>query len=72
MRGEICCSETNHCLEKTMTAKPVLGEVAPDRKLTAPEAAIERQARMLCQRFALAPEVARTVARLAFASEARP
>jgi hypothetical protein len=52
-----------------MTAEPVLGEVAPDRKLTAPEAPVERQSRMLCQRFALAPEVARTIAGLAFAGE---
>jgi hypothetical protein len=37
-----------------------------------PQAAVELQARMLCQRFALAPEVARTVAGLAFAAEGRP
>jgi hypothetical protein len=36
-----------------------------------PHAAIERQARMLCQRFALPSEVARTVAGLAFAAEVR-
>jgi hypothetical protein len=36
-----------------------------------PQAAVELQARMLCQRFALAAEVARTVAGLAFAAEAR-
>jgi hypothetical protein len=36
-----------------------------------PQAAVERQARMLCRRYALAPEVARTVAGLAFAAGAR-
>jgi hypothetical protein len=54
-----------------MTAEPVLGELAPDRKLTAPEATVDRQARMLCQRFGLAPEMARTVASLAFVTGAR-
>jgi hypothetical protein len=37
-----------------------------------PQPAIERQAQMLCQRFALAPEVARVIAALVFAAaEAR-
>jgi hypothetical protein len=56
----------------TATSAPACAQPdTPEIRAPIPPQAIELQARMLCQRYALAPEVARTVAGLAFAAAAR-
>jgi hypothetical protein len=60
-----------HTTLACMQATTAQADATKNPATFAPQAAIERQARMLCQRFALAPEVARTVAGLAFAAEPR-